>query len=231
MSLADGDGTAGREPLAAGGGTGGRGPVILGLVLVLVAAGAAGFFLLRRSDEPAPVPAPGSSPASSPSPGSSPAEAATPVPLGLVCGPVEKRPDFGAAHTTEPPIYEESPPASGPHAPITLPAEPSVYPIPFPPELEWLAVHNLEHGYVLIRYRDGWVPQETIDVLTQLANAEPEVILAVSSSLPEGVDVAFVAWRRVRPCSAGPGENPVDVARAFIERFRNGRLAPESNPT
>ena len=223
MSLADGDGgTVGGEPLASGGGSGGRGPVVVAALVALVGVGMAGFFVMRSVTEtdPGGLPPPVSSGSMAPPAGS--------PPLALACAPVEKRPDFGTEHTTAPVTYEESPPASGPHAPVTLPAEPRAYPIALTPELEWLAVHNLEHGYVLIRYRDGWVPQVMLDAFTALVNAEPEVILAGSSTLPQGVDVAFVAWRRVRPCTVAPGEDAIGVARAFIEEFRNGRLAPES---
>ena len=224
MSLADGDGgMVGGEPLASGGGSGGRGPVVMAALVALVGVGMVGFFVMRSvgGEGPEGLPPPVSSGTTAP-----PASGSAP-PLALACAPVEKRPDFGTEHTTAPVTYEESPPASGPHAPVALPAEPRAYPFAFTPEVEWLAVHNLEHGYVLIRYRDGWVPQVMLDAFTALVNAEPEVMLAGSSTLPQGVDVAFVAWRRVRPCTVAPGEDAIGAARAFIEKFRNGRLAPE----
>ena len=149
-------------------------------------------------------------------------------------GEVEEPADEGARHlqpNDAPPQYGTVPAASGPHSPGTLPAEPKVYQQPVP---EISAVHNLEHGYVLVYYRaqgDGALPEPVVAELEDLVEGESEVIMAPYEGLPEGTNIAFVAWTRLQSGQVPAGAEPDDVtlvARAFIEEYRNGAAAPEA---
>ena len=149
-------------------------------------------------------------------------------------GEVEEPSDEGAGHlqpTDPPPQYGTVPAASGPHAGAPLPAEPKVYDQPVP---EVAAVHNLEHGYVLVYYRaegDGALPEPVLSELEDLVEGEAEVILSPYENLPEGTNIAFAAWTRLQTGQVPADANPDDVAlvaRAFIDEYRNGAAAPEA---
>lgn len=67
-------------------------------------------------------------------------------------------------NVTDPhPTYTSNPPTSGWH--YVNPANPGVYSQPLPDEQ---TVHNLEHGFVIIHYRQG-LEKATVDQITQLA--------------------------------------------------------------
>lgn len=149
-------------------------------------------------------------------------------------GEVQEPADEGTEHLQQndpPPQYATIPAASGPHAPGPLPAEPRVYDQPIP---ETAAVHNLEHGYVLIYYRaggDGALPEDVVTELEDLVEGETEVIMAPYEALPEGTNISFVAWTRLQQGQVPEDANPGDVAlvaRAFIDEFKNGAAAPEA---
>lgn len=144
------------------------------------------------------------------------------------CAEVTTTADRGTQHVVAPPRDQPRPATSGPHWAVPLPTNISVYDEPFDPTRELQAVHNLEHGNVLIYYRDDFLEPDVIDALVELANAEPEVILAPYPVLPDQAELAFVAWRRLQTCAGGgtPADG-VAAAEAFIERFRNGAQAPE----
>jgi Protein of unknown function (DUF3105) len=149
-------------------------------------------------------------------------------------GDVEEPADEGRGHlqpNDPPPQYGTVPGASGPHAPGTLPAQPKVYDQPVP---ETAAVHNLEHGYVLVHYRaegDGELPEPVVSELEDVVDGETEVIMAPYEGLPEGTNIAFVAWTRLQTGEVPADADPDDVAlvaRAFIDEYRNGGAAPEA---
>lgn len=149
-------------------------------------------------------------------------------------GEVQEPADEGTQHlqpNDAPPQYGTTPATSGPHAPGPLPAEPKVYDQPVP---EVAAVHNLEHGYVLIYYRaegEGALPEPVVAELEGLAEGETEVIMAPYEGLPEGTNLAFAAWTRLQDGQVPEDADPEDVAlvaRAFIEEFKNGAAAPEA---
>lgn len=125
------------------------------------------------------------------------------------------------------------PAASGSHHPNPLPAEPKVYNQPVP---EPNAVHNLEHGYVLVYYRaggEGALPDAAVTPLEGLAEGESEVIMAPYPDLGEDTNLALVSWRRVQTCQVPADADPSDaqaLASYFISRFRN-ELAPEAAAT
>jgi hypothetical protein len=147
------------------------------------------------------------------------------------CDDVQEPADEGTQHLQPddpPPTYATTPAASGPHSASPLPAEPHVYDEPVP---EPAAVHNLEHGYVLIYYRqDGGdaLDQDTVDALAEVAEDESEVIMAPYVNLPQRTNLAFVAWTRLQECDVrGTPEDVALAARSFIEAFKNA-TGPEA---
>jgi hypothetical protein len=148
---------------------------------------------------------------------------------GAACRPDERRTDYGAPHVGPGEIYEppERPASSGPHDASVLP--PGVYGRPVP---EVVAVHNLEHGYVIVYYRSEGseaLSPGTVADLEALVRSEPEVIMAPYPDLPEGTALALVAWQWLQTCSAEvTASEAVARARRFIAEHRNGPDAPEA---
>jgi hypothetical protein len=152
--------------------------------------------------------------------GSSPEEAVS-------CGPVITQPSQGALHLRPGQPYDPPtrPATSGLHHPVPLPPEPRVHAAPVN---EARAVHNLEHAYVLVYYRAGSVSSEVLDALRAVVEAEHKVIMAPYPDLPEGADLALVAWTRLQTCPQGVGAAEAEeAARRFIARFRGTTNAPE----
>lgn len=144
------------------------------------------------------------------------------------CSPVETKPDRGRAHS--PPFtYDQRPATSGPHA-SPLRSDVRVYDAPVPEEN---AVHNLEHGYVLIYYRaegDRSLPPAVVQALEALAEEEDKVIVAPYLELEDGTALALAAWNRLQQCpSAVTSAQATTLAEAFIDQFRGGGEAPEAN--
>lgn len=185
--------------------------------VVLVAAGGLGLFVWDQIQENREV-----------------QERAASAAARVGIGEVQEPADEGTQHlqpTDPPPQYGTTPAASGPHAQSPLPPEPKVYEQPIP---ETAAVHNLEHGYVLIYYRaegDGGLDQAIVAELEDLAEGETEVIMAPYDNLAEGTNLALVAWTRLQEGQVPADADPADVAlvaRGFIEEFKNGAAAPEA---
>ena len=126
--------------------------------------------------------------------------------------------------------YPTTPPASGPHAPTTLPA--GVYDTPPPIEM---AIHSLEHGAVIIWYRPT-VPPSRLRAITAFVDRDPDhLILAPydfaeggrAGELPAGTDLALVAWHRLQTCR----EVSLGVVEQFTDRFRSRTgVANPNNP-
>jgi hypothetical protein len=155
---------------------------------------------------------------------------ATAAAARIGCQRLQTPPDEGAQHlqpTDAPPTYQTTPAASGPHSASPLPPDTAVYDQPIP---EVNAIHNLEHGYVLIYYRpDGpdALPEATVSELQDLAESESEVIVAPNPNLPEGDGLALVAWTRLLQCGGqGDADDARLVAEDFVKRFKNA-TAPE----
>jgi Protein of unknown function (DUF3105) len=131
--------------------------------------------------------------------------------------------DPGASYT-----YTQHPATSGPHDPSPLGIPPRVYPAPIP---ETRAVHNLEHGAVIIYYRssgDGALSQAKIDRMTTIANDSHNTILAPYDQLPDGTALAFAAWNKLQTCpDSVTGPQARDIARGFIEAYLCSSNAPE----
>lgn len=148
------------------------------------------------------------------------------------CGGVSDMPDEGGGHLVpgETKTYDQQPPTSGIHAPSPLPPDPRVYDAPVD---ETAAVHNLEHGYVLIYYRaDGpeALPSAVVEGLSSFASANPKVIMAPYPSLAPGRAFALAAWDELQQCpsSVTPAQ-ATDLARVFVDMFRSGGRAPEAS--
>ncbi|HEV8564870.1 MAG TPA: DUF3105 domain-containing protein [Actinomycetota bacterium] len=125
--------------------------------------------------------------------------------------------------------YPTVPPTSGPHAPIPpgpLPA--GVYDAP--PDI-YRAIHGLEHGAAIVWYSpdaSGGQLQQLKDFYGQRlideAAGQDRVLVApydypdqgAAGQLPDGVQMALVAWHRLETCGR------VDLAAAFDFTSRYG---------
>jgi hypothetical protein len=116
--------------------------------------------------------------------------------------------------------YPTTPPASGPHADVPLPA--GVYDTLTLSEL-YRSIHSLEHGATVIWY-DPTAPVGPIARVIEFYDrrlqdaqvGQDRVIVApydfpgdAAGILPEGTQMALVAWHRLRTCAS------VDLAMAF----------------
>jgi Protein of unknown function (DUF3105) len=107
------------------------------------------------------------------------------------------------------------PRSSGPHSPQTI-----IYGAYTDEVPELNAVHNLEHGAVILYYGPR-VPTSTVDSMVGFYNEGPDGLI-VSKHPKLGGDVAFVSWAHVARCP----KFEEDLARKFIDEFAfNG---PES---
>src|SRR5439155_2267698 len=136
---------------------------------------------------------------------------------------------------TPPPLlsYASVPPASGPHNPVPVPA--GVY--SDPPDV-YGTIHSLEHAAVVV-----WYSPQTASVTDQAGElgklrsffTEPSevdhVIVAPydypgqgdAGRLPDGTNMALVAWHRLRLCD----RVNLAVAFDFIRRFRFDPTDPD----
>lgn len=152
------------------------------------------------------------------------------------CGEVETRQDeldafaaLGNRTHVEPFVEGQNgvPATAGAHSQALNP-EPKIYEEPVP---EANAVHNLEHGYVLIYYAadgENALAEDLVGALEGVAEEEAEVIMAPYEGLAQ--PMALVSWGRLQTCAPPAGADPGDVetaARGFIEEYRNSSLAPE----
>jgi hypothetical protein len=126
--------------------------------------------------------------------------------------------------------YTEQPATSGPHDPSPLPSEPAVHTEPIREEN---AVHNLEHGYVILYYRaDGpqALGEDVVARLARIAEGQDKVLVAPYPDLEEGTSFAITAWNKLWECPADvTAENAAIMANAFIEAYRGTSNAPEAN--
>jgi hypothetical protein len=146
------------------------------------------------------------------------------------CGEVATTPEYDPAdqdrsHLGEgagPPLsaYATTPPASGPHADVTLSA--GVYDSLTIDEL-YRSIHALEHGATVVWY-DPTAPVDRIARLIEFYDrrlqdagvGQDRVIVApydfpgdAAGILPDGTQIALVAWHRLRTCAR------IDLAVAF----------------
>lgn len=136
--------------------------------------------------------------------------------------PDQDRTHIGGGAIAGPPLsaYPTTPPASGPHADVPLPA--GVNDSLTISDL-YRSIHSLEHGAAVIWY-DPTAPADKVAQLIEfydrrLQDAEvgqDRVIVApydfpgdAAGILPDGTQLALVAWHRLRTCAS------VDLAVAF----------------
>jgi Protein of unknown function (DUF3105) len=150
--------------------------------------------------------------------------------------------DQGNAHENvgTPIEYSPEPPSSGTHWPVTLASEfGDQHIFEQAPDIP-IAVHSLEHGWVIIWYRaegDRALPDDIVNALEGVAD-QSEVALIPYPEPPDDMDLAFTSWRMRQTCRVDPAGGSEDreltaddattLARAFIEQFRNSTLAPEA---
>lgn len=171
-----------------------------------------------------------------------PDEGGTPTPEALLaraskaaaaagCGDVQTTPSFdpadqdrqhvGGGAVGAPPLsaYPTTPPASGPHGDVPLPA--GVYDSLTIEEL-YASIHSLEHGASIVWY-DPSAPPERIARLLEFYDrrlqdasvGQDRVIVApydfaqADGVLPEGQQMALVSWHRLRTCEE------IDLAAAY----------------
>jgi hypothetical protein len=110
-----------------------------------------------------------------------------------------------------------------------LPSPPFVYDQPIP---EANAVHNLEHGYVIVYYASDGENALSEDIRTELEgyveDESNKILMAPYPGLAHSFDL--VAWGKLQTFDPRDGADPEDaltVARAFVDQFRSGGLAPE----
>ena len=168
--------------------------------------------------------------ASTPSSQQTPPPTSTgPLPAAA-CDAPAKMPDLGAEHIDSLTYaYPQHPATSGPHYPVWIKPPPQVFATNLP---ETRAVHNLEHGYVVVYYSlgpDAPLPADILTVLTASITGERKVLMAPYRPLPEGKALAFAAWDELQLC--GPTVTAAEARSAldkFIAAFREGPLAPEA---
>lgn len=146
-----------------------------------------------------------------------------------LCSAVEQQPDLGNAHLNDlDHQYAAHPATSGPHYPVPLPPQPSIYSSEIP---ESRAVHNLEHGYVIAYYQpsgaDALSPS-TLEALRADVQAQHRVLLAPYPRLPGGIGLALAAWRELQRCSGRVSATEARQAlEAFAATYRDSPGAPE----
>jgi Protein of unknown function (DUF3105) len=117
----------------------------------------------------------------------------------------------------------------GNHTGGVLNPEPKVY-TQQPPEQT--AIHNLEHGYVIVYYAaegENALDAELVAALEALVNGESQVLMSPYDGLAE--PLYFVAWGARQACDPpddASADDAVDVAEGFIAEWRDGEFAPEA---
>jgi Protein of unknown function (DUF3105) len=139
---------------------------------------------------------------------------------------VKTFPEAGRDHIgadQQPDNWNSNPPTSGDHLGTPLP--PGVYDNEQDPRA---LVHNMEHGYVVMLYKN--IPQDQVDQLRQFAEQRDgsKLVLAPYSGL-EKDGVALAAWRNLETMQRAN----LDVVQAFVNDFMvpgaTRSVAPEPN--
>jgi hypothetical protein len=142
------------------------------------------------------------------------------------CSQVQQFKEAGRNHITtgqQPKNWNSQPPTSGDHLGTPLP--PRVYQ---DQQDERALVHNLEHGYVVVQYKN--LPQKQLDLLTSIGEGlqGKKFVLAPYDGLPSD-GVALTAWRNLQTCR----QANADVVSAFVNAYMlpggDKSVAPEPN--
>lgn len=129
-----------------------------------------------------------------------------------------RTPHYETLTPSPPPAWNSFPPTSGRHyfQPLIF----NQYPQPF---AEIQAVHNLEHGAMILQYGDK-IPQAQIDAITTWYRKDPNAILV--APLPKlGNKVAMTAWTYWAECT-GFDVKAANAFKAF--RYRSPEKFPKS---
>jgi hypothetical protein len=184
---------------------------------VIGVVGLIGYVLFFPAAGPNPVPA--DAVAAAKSAGCS--AVTSPIPQSQAVGGLHLQPG-------EPYDYARHPATSGYHDPSPLPFEPKVYTRPL---VETRAVHNLEHAFVIVYYREvgrDALPPDVVDALANYVRSQDRMLMAPYPQLPQGAALALTAWNKIQTC---PTSVTVDQARTitsgFVEAFRGTSNAPE----
>ena len=124
-------------------------------------------------------------------------------------------------HTSASVDYTLRPPAGGAH-------NPEWWNCGFydEPVVDESAVHDLEHGAVWLAYSPDLTPAD-VEVVHDLARANPKVLAAPYPDLGAGEAVVATAWaRQLRLDSVGD-----ERLTKFVEVYLDGRQAPEPGVT
>jgi hypothetical protein len=139
---------------------------------------------------------------------------------------VQSFPEAGRDHIAaneQPDNWNSNPPTSGDH--LASPLPPGVYDNEQDPRA---LVHNLEHGYVVIFYKN--LPQDQLDQLRQFAEGRDgsKLVLAPYSGLAQD-GIALAAWRNLETIQ----RYNQDVVQAFVNDYMvplaSKSEAPEPN--
>lgn len=129
---------------------------------------------------------------------------------------------YGDTRGGTPPI----PPSNGRHNPVSLGDTNRFYPLSQNPRPE-RAVHNLEHGYIVVWY-DSKLPADQAAHLQELAaggNLSRLLVVGWSQGdLPAGKHVVLTSWGRTDRCAKVSD----DVINSFYKTHLNAPLAPEA---
>lgn len=125
---------------------------------------------------------------------------------------VQEFKEAGRNHITadqQPKNWNSQPPTSGDH--LATPLAPGIY---ADQQDERALVHNLEHGYVVVQYKN--LPEKQVELLTNIAEGlrGQKFVLAPYDGLPSD-GVALTAWRHLQTCK----EANLDVISAFVNDF------------
>jgi Protein of unknown function (DUF3105) len=139
---------------------------------------------------------------------------------------VQTFPEAGRDHIgpdAQPRNWNSQPPTSGDHLGTPLPK--GIY---RDQQDERALVHNLEHGYVVLQYKN--LPADQVETLTRIAEGlkDQKLVLAPYEGLPAD-GLAMTAWRHLQTSQ----RVNIDVVSAFINDFMvpggAKSVAPEKN--
>jgi hypothetical protein len=123
----------------------------------------------------------------------------------------------------QPRNWNSQPPTSGDHLGTPLPK--GIY---RDQQDERALVHNLEHGYVVVQYKN--LPEDQVETLTRIAEGlrDEKFVLAPYDGLPAD-GLALTAWQHLQTAQ----RVNIDVISAFVNDFMLPRgkksVAPEPN--
>lgn len=136
--------------------------------------------------------------------------------------------DEGVKHTTARVQYAIAPPSSGMHNPTPLPGgNKNYYSRDDNPSPEQ-AVHNLEHGYVVVWY-DKKATAEQIELLRQIGDVAERKLLILPwtrEDFPDEKHIVLTSWTIKQSCKDVSGA----AIKDFFEKYGGARSkAPEKN--